>query len=320
MAAILAEGLSPARLDAYLACPLAFYYGHAAGLAAPDAVNEGDDPAAVGELLHAVLREAYAPRLNMPLRKHDLSPESLADLFRDMAAKPPYRERLENLPPESAAMLFLAGPERLRRYVRAQPDHTIVRCLEKPLAAACLPGDPASPVLRGRLDRIDERSELGGAGERGGAIILDYKTGRLKIIAGNVWTDASLWARLNDWMESGRDPGDGDALLRELAARTPSLQLPAYIHLYRQSPDLRALFADPDAVDAAWVDLGDHGREFPLFGPAIDAPSRKKAVSEHIPLLIAFVVRHMREAPHFRTHEGAHCDWCSFGKLCITAE
>jgi hypothetical protein len=343
MAAILARGLSPARRDAYLACPLAFYYGHAAGLAAPETVNEGDDPAAVGELLHEVLRRAYVPWLHKPLRNNDISPESLAELFRKTAAEPPYRERLEGLPPESAAMLSLAGPERLRRDLRAQPERTVVRCLERTLAA-CLPGDSASPVLRGRLDRIDERSESGGIGERsesggigergggggGGAIILDYKTGRLKTIAGDVWTDAGLWARLNGWMETGSGAGDGangeerdqagDALLLELAARTPSLQLPAYIHLYRQSPELRALFAEPDTVDAAWVELGDGGREFPLFGPDLDARPREKAVSEHIPLLLAFVVRHMREAPHFRTHEGAHCGWCSFRNLCITAE
>lgn len=309
MASVLAAGLTPARLDAYLSCPLAFHYGHVAGLSAPDTVNEGDDPAAVGELLHAVLREAYEPWLHKPIRRGDISPEHVAALFRQTAAQPPHAARLADLPPESAAMLSLAGPERLRRYLRAQPDQTLVRCLEHTLRAPCLPGDPQSPVLRGRLDRVDERN---------GAIILDYKTGRLKTIARDVWTDAALWARLRGWLapENGVDP-DGDALLLELAARTPSLQLPAYIHLYRQSPDLRATFADPDTVDAAWVDLGDHGREVTLFGPDCDAALREEAVSELIPLLLAFIVQHMRAAPYYRTHEGAHCGWCSFKNLCM---
>ena len=315
------DGLTTGRLDAYLTCPLAFYYGYVAGLSVPDEVNEGDDPAGVGELLHAVLRDAYAPWLHKSVRREEVG-ATLEALFRDQLGRTPH---LADLPPESAVMLELAGPERLRRYARSQPETTIVRCLEQDLRAPCFPSEPDSLVLRGRLDRVDERE---------GVIILDYKTGRLRTIAPDLWTDEELWGRLEFWLRGPADGEEhwraGDELLLELADRAPSVQLPGYIQLYR-SAKASGLLAPtsmsdvmpgvmPDVMDAAWVDLGEQGREHALFGPDMDDETRQTAIDGHIPRLLAFVIRHMREAPHFHPREGAHCGWCLFKNLCMIIE
>ena len=69
IAASLKHPLSATRLDAYLTCPLRYYYERLCAIAPIDEVNEDDDPAAVGVLLHNVLRDFYAPAVGKTVRR-----------------------------------------------------------------------------------------------------------------------------------------------------------------------------------------------------------------------------------------------------------
>lgn len=80
------------------------------------------------------------------------------------------------LPPESAAMLSVTGPERLGMFLRAQPEQTEVLSLEEEYDAEIRVGGRIRR-LTGNLDRVDWREqEDPGRRDRRRAVILDYKT------------------------------------------------------------------------------------------------------------------------------------------------
>ncbi len=308
MAAFLARPVSATSLDDYLRCPLRFYYSRLIGLRGRREVPEGDEPVAVGELLHAVLQEAYAPFEGGLVSPETLTAADLETLFIRKLEESPLPA---SLPPESLVMLSLSGPERLRRYLRSQPEKTRILTLEREVSLpVALCGEQA--VLRGRMDRVDQRDD--------GIWVLDYKTGRVRRIADRLWRNADIWRAVQLWLHAaqacGNDPPDeslnaqGNALLLELAGSCQSVQLPCYIAMYRA--------AHPDAgqVNAAYVNLADKGEEVPLFDPRL-LEDTGAALNERIALLLAFLLRHMRSAGDFVPHSGTHCSWCSFKNLCM---
>lgn len=226
--AVLNKPWSPTRIDAYLTCPLRFYYETICGLTPPEEINEGDDPAGVGDLVHATLRDWYAPWKGRTL---DLSApadraaaeRSLSDCFLKALSASDLPARL---PPESAAMLRVAGPARLVAFLRAQPDKTTILRLEERFSCV-LDVAGRDRILGGMLDRVDFRRVLPADGGEAceGAVILDYKTGRVKKIPASVWADDLFWdtifsGRLSpDREHAGEDwPDDADDAWRPDAA------------------------------------------------------------------------------------------------------
>ena len=307
MASLLDSALSATALDEYLRCPLQFYYSRLIGLSGRQEVIEGDEPMAVGELLHTVLQELYEPFKGKLLRQDDIDEQVMHDLFARHLAQSPLRS---SLPPESLIMFGLSGPVRLSRYLCAQPERTRILDLERDVSvpvAVC--GEQA--VLRGRMDRVDERQ-----GERW---ILDYKTGRSKGLGDGLWKNETLWQSIASWLHDAQQSSAldedldarGNSLLQELSVACPSVQLPCYIAMsLAENPETRE-------INAAYVNLATDGEEAPLFGPKTEPANRKKACDTYIPLLLAFLIRHMRTSLHFIPQNSAHCDWCSFKNLCM---
>lgn len=298
---LLASPCSASLLDAYLACPLRFYYQRVCRFNMPEALTEEDDPAAVGELVHTVLRKFYEPWTGRTVRRSDLSETALRGLFEaelQASALPSL------LPPESAVMLSVAGPERLVRFLRHQPEHTEILHLETRFETE-LTVRGRKRHLTGFLDRVDNRD--------GEAVILDYKTGRLKSWRTSTLTDENMWTALADAVCEGADSAriidPEQDLLPELAEKVPSLQLPCYLYLY-------AYATGRNVRDAAYVALGEDGEEHPLLG---DLPEdlRETLTQECFPGLMRFVLLHMEYCPEFRPREGRHCDWCLFRSLCM---
>lgn len=291
--------LSPSALDAWLTCPVRFFHERLAGLTPPDEVNENDDPLAVGELLHEVLKDFHLPHKGREVRSGELSGDHLGRLFLQRLAASELGHRL---PPDALLMLETAGPERLRRYLSRQPERFTVLELEEPVEAVIeVPGSAGRRVrrLRGRVDRVDLREFEDGES----AVILDYKTGAVEWKP-SVWCDATLWERVDAWAPD-RDPG----LLADVAAALHSVQLPAYVYMYGRH-------SGRDVHEAAWVILRDAGQELYLFGAGVDDETRASAITDRIPSLLAFLLRHMAEAPLLPPHDGKHCGWCSCAKLC----
>ncbi len=317
IAASLSQPLSATRLDAYLTCPLRYYYERLCSIAPIDEVNEDDDPAAVGTLLHNVLRTFYAPAVGKEILCRADSGDPERPFLDEKALRALFRNELEasgleaSLPPESAAMLSVTGPERLAMYLEAQPEQTEILSLEETFNADISVGG-RTRHLTGTLDRIDWREQTDAEGEADeGAFILDYKTGRIRSLNPKIWDDDAFWDMLEPERaaEAAAEPDAEKDLLPIVAQRIPTVQLLYYCYLYEQA-------TGKPVLDAAFVALGEDGQERPLFGAAMTVEERAKALAR-IPSLIGFILLHMELCPEFRPREGAHCRWCSWKNVCI---
>ena len=317
IAASLKHPLSATRLDAYLTCPLRYYYERLCAIAPIDEVNEDDDPAAVGVLLHNVLRDFYAPAVGKTVRRDAQSGDPELPFLDEKALRALFRTALDAsgleaaLPPESAAMLSVTGPERLGMFLRAQPEQTEVLSLEEEYDAEIRVGGRVRR-LTGNLDRVDwrEQEDPEGALDEG-AVILDYKTGRIKALRPDIWADDAFWDALDPEKaaEAASEPDPEHDFLPIMAQRIPTVQLLYYCYLYGQA-------TGKPVLDAAFVALGEDGGERPLFGKGMAIEERERALSL-IPRLIGFILLHMELCPEFRPREGAHCRWCSWRNVCI---
>ena len=326
MRALLARPLFATTVDAYLSCPLRFYFEHLCRLRPADEVNEDDDPAAVGAVLHTALKRFYDPFAGQHVARSQLDADELIALF---TAEAEASGLMTALPPESAAMLMVAGPERLRRYLNNQPESTHILHLEQRFEAPLTVHGITIP-LAGVLDRVDVRDA--------GAVVLDYKTGRLKTVPGSFW-HANIWPSLEYGANTPEAPlfTDPEAdLLPELARLLPSVQLPWYVHVYGQA-------SQQAVADAAFVELAVDGREVSLFGtsghnapPAdngaalatttalaatnakdVDHITDNPLISHNIPILLRFLTGHMLSCTAFRPRESPACDWCLWKNLCM---
>ena len=327
MRTLLEQPVSASLLDGYLRCPVQFFYQRLARLAPAREINEGDDPAAVGELFHQTLQDCYGqfpPGSALP-GGEELAAAMGRDLIETLHASPAFAALGRTLPADSFAMLRCAGKHRLNRYLEQQPPSSILS-LEN-LITAPFAWKGLSCSLTGKADRIDLRkfpldeAEDGAepAGTVQGIIILDYKTGRLPAVHPALWDNQGLWRRMEDWQPGGE--GVKGSLLRELARLMESVQLPLYLLLHSLNPQNSSPPRGADGgrvpcLDAAWVALGDGGEEKMLFPSHFSQARRREIVDKSIPDLIYFLLRHMLESDQLLPHPGKHCDWCSCAKLC----
>jgi hypothetical protein len=296
MRGITAAPLSASSVNSYVRCPLRFIWERLCRIRPVNEINEGDDPAAVGELLHRVLHEMFRPWLGKTLCRGDIGAQRAQECF---AAFLRESSLYDLLPPDSYYMLELAGPERLRRFLESQPDETRIIALEKKYARELI--HPwGGHMLAGTVDRLDMRAD--------GALILDYKTGSLARLDPGVWEDTPFWQRLESW-----DGTPDDDPLPEIYERLPDVQLPCYLHLCAQDS-----FVQPDGgYNAAWVELRENGAERPLFKAGLQGAARVRLLQEQLPLLFGSILRHMECSPVFLPREGRHCGWCPYGNLCL---
>lgn len=297
MKIVLEAGLSPTRLDTYLTCPLRFAFAYLCRLRPLEEVNEGDDPAAVGQLIHEVLQATYAPFLDRTIRTGDISPDHLGARFAAALEDSSLRHQL---PPDSYFMLELAGSLRLRRFLEHQPGTTHIVALETSLRAHVTRRD-RSYALRGTLDRIDRR--------KGALHVLDYKTGAIVRPDPTTWEDTDFWRRMELWTP-GSTTFDGDHLLAETAERLRSVQLPCYLLLCTQA-------GLGPVRDAVWVHLRENGEEIFLLGEEMEEGLRDAVLSLRIPTLLGFISQHMETTKEFFPREGRHCGWCPYLTLCL---
>ena len=191
-------------------------------------------------------------------------------------------------------MLTRTGRHRLAAYVAAMKAGTPLELETRLETAFTLDGEPYK--LRGDVDRVDRRED--------GLWVLDYKTGGLRKPKPKFWDDEILWA----WIESAHPAGE-TSLLSTLANSLESIQLPLYLYLYQQQTGVLP-------VNAAFVALGDGGREIPLFGSKVDAQRRERSILEQIPTLVGFILRLILESPEFVPTPSRSCDWCPFKTAC----
>lgn len=296
--AVLKSGLSPSRMDRYIACPARFAWQDVYGFDELDTVSEGDDPAAVGSLIHEVLYTVYADWLGREVKTGDITHEALCATFERLLQHSPLRSQL---PADRLLYLRAAAPQRFAAYLDAQPDVTRIVELETKIVEAL---EGTGQVLWGVLDRVDIRD--------GKLYVFDYKTGNLHLPRPDVWSDADLWGALADADASGEAGGD---LLERIATAFPSVQLPFYLYLALAAARLGHLPLPP--VDAALVDLkGEGGEAFLLHRRRGEEVPHEDILTRKIPLLLRCVVRHLERDECFAPREGDACRYCPCTGLC----
>lgn len=318
---LLKRKISPSTLDTYVQCPARFGLSRLAHFSEPDEVNEGDNPAEVGSLLHDVLQKFHQKRLNEPLPPGDKRgplKDELITLF-DQCLHDSSCTLTSTLPPESLYALTAAADRRLRDYLESQPENARPIRLETEFEAP-IKMSGGTFTLGGRFDRLDRRGE--------DLTILDYKTGTIHSFKKSFWY-SGFFAEARRVIESGEPrPEDVEKLMEAIRQGKGSVQLPAYIAI-ASSPKCR--YTDPNnrsesititgkVTDACFVELRDKGQERSFC----DLPEEKSEGDEKLLqdalknawLLPAVVLLSMSMADTLKQRRGLHCQYCPFLSLC----
>lgn len=289
------SGLSATFLDNYAGCPLRFFYTHLTPLRPLKEVAEDGDPPEFGKLVHVLLQDFFTPHLNQPLDPSLLDANRLCD---ELSLRLHQADFFRQMPASSRILLERAGRRRLSAFVRSVKPTTILR-LETQMRTS-LETTVGSVKLRGDVDRVDRRED--------GLIVLDYKTGTPKKPQESFFSDEWLW----DWIRSP-DPDRIEEMLPPLSRAMGSVQLPLYLWLNSRTQD-------EGAVDAAFVCLGEDGREELLFGPKVDPEARARFVDQDVPALVRCLLDLILNAPSFIPLPSRACAWCAYAQSCPDAQ
>ncbi|MDR1947403.1 MAG: PD-(D/E)XK nuclease family protein [Desulfovibrio sp.] len=168
---LLERQVSASLLDAYLLCPAKFFYERLARITPAIEPEEGDDPLAVGNMLHAALLEFYSGRLHVRLPAGAELPRGDLDLLKKLVfGSNICSELLRRLPGDSRIMLEEAVEKRLTAYLDKQPATTVLAAecrLTASFACSFAPGrggtekaDARLFTLAGTVDRLDLRQDV----------------------------------------------------------------------------------------------------------------------------------------------------------------
>ncbi len=343
-------GISATFLDSYLSCPFRFAMERLCGLRPCEGINEDDDPAAVGQLIHDVLHEFFRPYIGKQALRDQLDPVVLKSLFLERLDQVTGKNSEIYLPADSQLMLRRTGPERLRRMLVNGPPEAEILHLEHEVRAdlsldlsrelACLSVLSGQPGMSG-VSRPGDKSGARGAsllamlsdrvaGERltfnlygvidrvdrrgDDIFILDYKTGHIPDSKFKIWEDDALWRDIKDWRPGFDEVGGSkvDAAGDELFQSLAEGLDSLQMPLYLYLMRQNGLVPK----NAFWVELSESGLEKSLFSPKMDEELCDLAHDEYIPDLLGFVLRHMLLTPTFFPRETPACRWCSFSTLC----
>jgi len=277
---------SATTLDAYLKCPLKFYYKTVLGLGRKDEASGEIEAVDIGIFVHDVLFRYFAPRAGRPLAADDADPRAMAGLVDEL-----FEDRFGSAESGSNRLLRNQVRTHLRDFTDGYlrdliSSHLVtVKALEHNTSAS-----REGFALRGRVDAVLERD--------GAPCLIDYKTAanptryslKLKKLDPDdraTWSEAIPTLQLCFYVllhsaETGTPPADIQAMFLLLGRN----ELDAGIEL--------PLFPDPSAAKAAW----------PLVESVIFSLLRE-IVSPDVPFLPA---RDLKSA----------CPGCDFTGICGT--
>jgi hypothetical protein len=165
---------SATSLDAYLACPLQFYYANVLGLREKEQVQEDVERKDIGTFVHGILEDYFSRFVGRPLREDDLSPAEMERVV-DRHFERGYGPDLSGSP-------FLMRLQVRRHLADFLTDYQapVLRDLEeRGIALTILSLEQKTRIdweFGGRMFKLTVRTDR--AEQRGPDLyILDYKTG-----------------------------------------------------------------------------------------------------------------------------------------------
>lgn len=290
---LMRSGLSPSAMNAYLSCPLQFYFSRIARIEPPFRPDEDESPRILGDIAHKTLELLFAPLVGrdfVPAESVKRLEDCFARAFATIAAKQPPR-------PETACFggrLILAA---LTGYLENQTAPTRILALEASLTRNLDLGG-RSVRLKGRADRIDRTAQ-------GHPLVLDYKTGGAALKRSLTTADLTAMSEAALRVTPDRD---GQLLLAE---HIPDLQLLSY-----------AFMAEGPAEAAYLFLTADPGKELqPLWregrGESDDPDDFFTWQRESLPEVLRAVIRHLLETPEFNGPvKPENCQSCDFIYAC----
>jgi len=284
LARLRARSFSASALDAYLRCPLAFYYSRVLGLSRRDEVTGEYERADIGTLVHAILAEFFRPLAGKPLTPDDLDPTRMRAIV-DSQFAATYGTG------ETGAGRLLHG-QILAHMQQFLSDYMAAVLRESPVTVTAVEQQLSRSwqgfTLTGRLDAVQQRGE--------DVCIIDYKTGH------DARSNAINFRKL-------------DLERRETwSAAIGSLQLPVYLLLHEaQSPNAQAR--------AMFLLLGrarlTRGIELPLFADQEEASRERPRLLAVLGGILAEIVS--ADVPFSPTEDRKRrCPTCDFNGICGT--
>ncbi len=293
---LLKENISPSMLQAYLNCPLMFYYQRVLKLS-PQRIKDEVPLDELGNIVHQALFSYFnhlcGESFPKVITKNDVNADDFLKVLKEHLHKSDFYKRLS----KARRWLLWEGVfYRLTKYLKENfPEKLEILGLEKELTKSEHISEVGEVILRGIADRIDKREGI--------TVIVDYKTGTGKKINFNKLLQIDV-QELNSY---------GHEELKVLAQWMPEIQLPFYVYLYSSSSD-----ADPTYTTASYVNLESNGEEAFLIEPQY-MPSEQLSqwMKEVFPNIISFILRHILESEYWfpAVQEGA-CRYCAFNGFC----
>ncbi len=277
---------SATMLDAYLRCPLRFFYAHVLGLTARDEAEEEIDRAEIGTFVHGVLAEYHRAYRAAPLEAASVDPVRLGEII--------MRRFEQAYGPDAKGQRLLIRMQvekHLARYLAEWRlpliQQTTVRVLHVEHRMRC---ELRGVTLVGTADHIEKRGET--------TYIMDYKTG----------ADESRFRIRFDDIAAGNRESWGKGI--------GSLQLPVYAMLYRAASGTAYRELAPVYVMLGKENLGG-SLESPLFEHDVDIDT----VMQDLEGVLTRLVGEIRDpdVPFTATADlKKHCPQCAFRETCGT--
>ena len=298
LAELLSKGVSPTQLDSFLSCPLAFARRYLLSLKPYEELTEGEAPNLVGQCIHRLLQKIYTPYLGREITKGSIAEATLAQYLEEELQ----RADLGNLPAISYYILKNAAHTLLGKYLEEQPTTTILE-LEQNMRCH-FPFGSGKASLFGIVDRLDRRHDE--------LVIIDYKTGQLKLPAPGFWENHSFLDALRQDLALSKPLEHLVPHMAYLREALVSMQLPLYLVL-SQSHCQKRYAQLPH--NACLIKLADGGEENALFTDdcSLEDQDRLRACQD----ILQLTLRCLWECSAFEAMASDHCRYCPYNGLCL---
>tara|TARA_R110002049_G_scaffold166649_5_gene332774 strand:+ start:6837 stop:9629 length:2793 start_codon:yes stop_codon:yes gene_type:complete len=278
----LKRGISPSAINAFITCPLDYYYRYVIGLKEPEEIEESIAANSFGSIIHESLEEAYKDQVGKTIVK-----EQLTDL--EKAAK----EACRNLFTEKYGsttlnvgknhLIYSVAQSYIHEFFKQEKEllkaHTLrIISLEEKLKEPFtfnFKGNEITANLKGIADRIDEVD--------GNLRVIDYKTGLVD----------------NTKLKLSKDFDEID-----LSKFSQAIQLLIYGYIYAKKHQLNEL---PESGILSFRKIKD-GLSSLLFDQKFPMENHLEAVEE----LLSRIFTDMLEKNSFEHNSDAkYCKFCS---------
>ena len=280
--AIMNRGLSPSTIDAYVRCPLLYYFTRLIGLEERRSFSGDIEATDRGGIIHDILLETFRPFLGLPITK-ETGDELHASLARSLKA------HFDEHPHSGEFYLFqrIASYKLdsfLKKHLNTLCGPVVITCLEESFTSK-LSLDKSEVRLSGRIDRVDLDPSTGTY------TVIDYKTGTSKQYPAKIVQRASF-----------------DDIL-SIHDHVTSFQLPIYMYVFSEQKGIPM-----DRMDAKLILLGSNIEE--LFFKKNDEAVKALLLNAYMKGLET-VISHMLNPDHpFTAFDMDGCIDCPAKGLC----